>query len=185
MSPTTVPAKQAITTTVPANQVPTTTVPAKQAITTNVPAKPAPTTTDDDKNAKSGKDDHEGKSDGYAETQITSEDLKGLHRLKRIAMDATGNPLKDKNGKDHWNKYLAINNKNRTYIIQEKKENKWKLVPTSSNIPFHNFTEVSKVTKHTDNTIFNNVGNSVMIDNFRITLWTKDLMFDVQRYLSV
>ena len=50
--------------------------------------------------------------------------------------------------------------------------------------PFHSFAEVIKVTKHTDNTVFNKVGDSASRGNFRITLWSKDLVFDIRGYIE-
>jgi len=103
-------------------------------------------------------------------------------KLKRIAMDHSGTLLKDDKGADHWGKHLTTNNKNRTYIIEEKIKNKWRLVLDNSDKYFHNFTNVAKITKFNENITFNSIGDMVMTDNYRITLWTKELFFPVKRY---
>jgi hypothetical protein len=139
---------------------------------------------DDDENAESGKVDHEGDSDDYADTQNPSGDLQGLNILQRLATDANGRQLTDNKGRVYWGKYLHINNVKRTYLIQEKKENEWQLVTNGLFKPFHNYPRVSKLTSHNDNTIFNNIGDSVIIGKFRITLWSKSMLFSREKYLD-
>jgi hypothetical protein len=135
---------------------------------------------DGDETAESSEDD----SDGHADTQKPPGDLQGLDILQRLATDDKGKQLTDNKGNAYWGKFLNINNVKRTYIVQEKKENEWKLVSGGLSTPFHNFTGVSKLTGHNNNTKFNNIGDSVMIGKFRITLWSKSLLFDLQRYLD-
>jgi len=109
-------------------------------------------------------------------------DMEGLYILQRLATDANGNQLKDKKDVVYWGKYLNINNVKRAYIIQEKKGNEWRLVTGGLSTLLHNFPSVSKLTRHNDNTIFNNIGDSVIVDNFRITLWSKSMRFSHEKY---
>jgi len=119
------------------------------------------------------------------EALATTEDLKGINVLTRIATDESGTMLKDKKGINIWGKPLANSSPHRTYIIETKIKNKWELVPAVGvSYPFHSFINVQRITKYADNSIFNNVGNSVIHGKFRVTLWTRELKFSDKNYYA-
>jgi len=106
-------------------------------------------------------------------------------KLKRFAMDPSGAMLKDKKDNIIWNKILAINSPNRTYIIETKIKNKWELVPVAGiAIPLHNFLNVSKITKYNEKFKFNKVGDEIIHGKFKITLWTRELRFTDRQYYA-
>jgi hypothetical protein len=132
---------------------------------------------DDDTKAKKDKTPKKEKQPKNETTFVEVND-----KLKSIAMDPSGTLLKDDKGVDYWGRRLMTNNKNRTYIIEEKIKNKWRLVLDNSDKYFHNFTNVAKITKFNENIEFISMGDMVMTNNYRITLWTKELFFPIKRY---
>jgi hypothetical protein len=124
------------------------------------------------------------KEDGYEETDLTSENLKGQQILKNLTYGSDGKPLKDGTGVEQFGKYLVSNHKKRTYIIQQKIKNGWSLLVNKAS-HFHTYAEVTKATGHNDNTVFNHIGHGIRHDDYRISLWSKDLKFDDASYRDV
>ena len=138
----------------------------------------------DEANKKAKKKEDEDDSDGYAETELTPENSKSEQILKNLTYDSDGKPLKDGHGVEQFGKYLISNHKKRTYLIKQKIKNGWRLQVNDVS-PFHTYAEVTKATGHNDNTVFNHIGRGIRHNDYRISLWSKDLKFDDATYIAI
>jgi len=95
--------------------------------------------------------------------------------LKRL-VSATGNVL--------WGTEITPSNKMKTSIIQQKVDDVWKLVPGQGAYLTHDFPSVIKTTRRDTktpakfaNNAFKTIGQTFEDNDFRVTIWHKDMKF--------